>query len=216
MNNKPKFSLNVDDFLQKDLIVFNNPVLIQGIAITPVVSAAVSLKSALALSLAVLILIVPTRFIGDLLFNKMPNWLRPMLYAIMAAALYIPANITVLSIFGSMPLTLALYMPLLVVDTITLSRSEISAKEGALRAGHNGVMTSVGFALIACCVGSFREILGAGKIFGVKLFESAPMPFLSTVGGGLIILALLAALFQSIVALYRAAHPSVEEVGDDV
>jgi len=212
---KHRLSLPVEEFLNRDLIFFNNPVLIQGLALTPVVAACNTLANALALSVAAVILVVPSRLIGDALCGRMPGWLRPPLYAFLAAALYLPAYLAVTSLFQSPALSLLLYLPLLTVDTLVLSRSEIPVREGALLALRNGLFTCIGFAIVACTVGAVREFLSRGALFGVKLLAAPPSRFAGTVGGGLILTALLAALFQSVNAAYRTAHAQPEEVEQD-
>ncbi len=212
---KARLAMNVDEYLRRDLVIFNNPVLIGGLAVTPIVAAATTLQNALALCVAVLILVVPTRILGDLVGRHVPMWLRPMLYAFTGAALYIPAYFAVSLLFGEPTMTLAFYLPLLAVDTIVLSRSEIKAREGLLTALRNGVLTSVGFALVACVFGAVREILSQGRLMGIKLLEEAPFRLADTVGGGLILTAVAAALFQTLSAAYRNAHPETAVSGED-
>ncbi len=204
---KARLAMNIDEYLRRDLIIFNNPVLIGGLAVTPVVAAATTLQNALALCVAVLILVVPTRVLGDLVSKRVPMWLRPMLYAFTGAVLYIPAHLAVTLLFGTPNVTLGMYLPLLAVDTIVLSRSEIKVREGVLTALRNGTLTSLGFALTACTFGAVREILSQGRIMGIKIIDSSPLKFAGTVGGGLILTAVAAALFQSMSAAYRNAHP---------
>ena len=94
---KTSIALPLDEAIRRDQLFLNNPVLIQGRALTPVVAAATSLKNAVVLSVVAILLITPVRLLGDLLYERVPVRLRAMTYAIFAAILFIPAAIIVQS-----------------------------------------------------------------------------------------------------------------------
>ncbi|MEG2233870.1 MAG: Rnf-Nqr domain containing protein [Oscillospiraceae bacterium] len=199
-------ALPLDAAMRRDLIFFNNPVLMQGLALTPAIAASTTLKNAVVLSLAVLILITPVRVIGDLLYHSVPSRLRMMTYAIIAAALYIPAALVISMIFGPDAHRPGMFLPLLVVDGVMLSRAEIPSREGVGYAVRNGLMTSVGVSLVLIIVGALRELLGDGKLWENQIFANAPLKIAATVAGGFIIVALLSAAVQAIANRYKRAR----------
>lgn len=189
--------------MRHNLILFNNPVLIQGLALTPVVAAAVSLRVACILSFVAIVLIVPTRVAGDLLIGHVAKNLRPMIYALISSLCFIPALMLAELLFGQAVRGPENYLVLLVTDGIVLSRSEIPAREGIGKALGNGILTALGFSMVLCLVGTIRELLSIGKIWGVTLLENIHIPITSTIFGGLLIIALLSALLQWVGALYK-------------
>ena len=68
--------------------------------------------------------------------------------------------------------SLGLYLPLIVVNCIILARAEsFASKNGVLASAADGLFMGIGFTLALTIMGAFREILGAGSIFGVHLWD---------------------------------------------
>jgi electron transport complex protein RnfE len=203
MKKNAKIALTLDEAMRRDLVLFNNPVLIQGLALTPVVAATSTLKNAVILSLVAFILIVPTRVVGDLLVGYVPRNLRMMIYALTAAVCYMPALLVVTAIFGTDVAAVGSFVPMMVVDGIVLSRAEIQAREGPLRALRNGALTALGLSLVMLGVGLIRELMGSGRIWGQQVLPGGYIPIAATVAGGFILVALLSALVQWISVLHK-------------
>ena len=202
---RAKITLTLDEAMRRNLFFFSNPVLIQGLALTPVAAAAVSLKVAVMLSVVAFVLIIPTRLLGDLLIGLVAKNLRPLVYAVISAGCFIPALMLVSFLFGTDARGPENYLALLVVDGIVLSRSEIQVREGFGKALKNGFLTAFGFSMVLVLVGSLREILADGKIYGYTLTGRGAFPIASTIAGGFIVVALLSALLQWAGAVYKRA-----------
>lgn len=200
--------------MRRNLLFFNNPVLVQGLALTPVVAATTSLKSAVILSVIAVVLIVPTRFVGELTVGIVPRNLRTMVYAIVAALCYVPALMLATYLFGTdVGAYGGNFVPMLVADGIVLSRAEIPVREGVGGALRNGFFTALGTSVVMVLVGITRELLSTGKIWGVAVVEKGPLAIAGTVAGGFMLVALLAALLQWFEALYKRSR--MGGVGDD-
>jgi len=64
---------------------------------------------------------------------------------------------------------LGIFIPLIVVNCIVLGRAEaFASKNNILSSLVDGLGMGVGFTLLLTVLGSIREILGAGSIFGYK------------------------------------------------
>ncbi len=223
---RAKITLTLDEAMRRDLLLFNNPVLIQGLALTPVIAAATTLKNAVVLALVAFILIVPTRIVGDLLIGYVPKNLRALLYSIVSALLYIPALLLVVFLFKADAAGPGGYLPLLIVDGIVLSRTEIQAREGTAKAIRNGIFTAFGAGVVLVIVGLLREFLTSGTIWGVPLLPKAiaavqagasiptVFPIAGTVAGGFILVALLSAFLQWAGASYKRANAGVKKSND--
>lgn len=197
--------LSTEERLRKDLVFINNPVLVEGLALAPVIAAAVTLRNALMLSIMVFVLLIPTRFIGNLLIGFIPQRLRAMVYAILASILYIPGLMLLTRIFDVRIANLGIYLPMLVVDSIIIARTEIPQRESIGGSLKNGFLTAFGFALAVILTGVMREILGVGEILGIEIFPIAPLPIFSTTAGGFIIVAMLCAVVQAFSSVMKRA-----------
>lgn len=98
---------------------------------------------------------------------------------------------------------LGIYLPMLVVDSIIISRTEIPQRESVGASLKNGILTGIGFTFAVLITGALREMLGAGRIWGMELFPAAPVPIMATTAGGFIIVALLAAVLQSLTSIAK-------------
>ena len=69
---------------------------------------------------------------------------------------------------------LGVFVPLIVVNCIILGRAEAFAyKNPILGSILDGVGMSIGFTLALGSIGVIREILGAGAVLGIELFDPA-------------------------------------------
>ncbi len=74
---------------------------------------------------------------------------------------------------------LGLFIPLIVVNCIILGRAEAFAySNNVFNSLLDGLGMGIGFSLSLTLLGSVREILGAGSIFGITLFGASFKPVL--------------------------------------
>lgn len=67
---------------------------------------------------------------------------------------------------------LGVFVPLIVVNCIILGRAEAFAyRNPILNSVLDGVGMSIGFGLALVSIGVVRELLGAGSVFGITLFN---------------------------------------------
>lgn len=207
-----RVSLPLNEAIKHDLIFFNNPILIQGLALTPAIAATTSLRNAVIMSLAVFMLVIPTRIISEALLTllaRLPR-IRAVVYVVVSAAVYVPASFLLNGLFGTAIADVGILLPLLCVDGLVISRAEIPTRESFLKSLQNGFFTSVGASLVLIVLGAVREILGSGKLYGYPLFESGALGAAGTIAGGLIFTALFAALFQAAAGIYKRERFIVE------
>ncbi len=70
--------------------------------------------------------------------------------------------------------SLGLYIPLIVVNCIILGRAEsYASKNPAIPSIFDGVGMGLGFTIGLTLIGMFREILGAGQLFGAQVLPLA-------------------------------------------
>lgn len=67
--------------------------------------------------------------------------------------------------------SLGIFIPLIVVNCIVLGRAEaFAAKNNVFKSALDGLGMGLGFTMALTMLGSVREILGTGKVFGLTLY----------------------------------------------
>jgi len=212
---QPKLVLPVNEAMKRDVLLFNNPILIQGLALTPAVAVTTTVKSAVIISLLFLLVGPVSRVIAEQLCRRTPPKMRAMAYALVCAVAYIPAYFVLNFLFGVDLMLLGVYLPMAVLDGLLVSRSEFVGRESAGVAFVNGLMTALGAALALLLTGTLRELLSAGTFYGVRIFQNGLIPAADTVAGGMMCVAVLAALFQSLAGLYKQHRYREEDERND-
>ena len=189
---------------RRDRIFLNNPVIMQGLGLAPIIVAATTLKNAFMLSVAVIPLLVLTRVIAAVLARATYFRFRGLTYSVTSAVVYIGVYFMMSVLFSPADLSLlGLYLPLLVVDPIVLKRYERPQKELVSTALSKGVITALGYALTICLMGALREFLGAGSVYGYLLLEAAPFPMAAMPAGAFVLLSVVMAAWRGVVYAIR-------------
>ncbi len=201
---------NPDKYAHHDRVFLNNPVVMQGMGLAPLVVLATSGKNAVMLAVAVLLLLTPSRLLACLLSRAVPlrdeqpaaeeleKKLLPrgLIYCGSAAVVYLGMYPLLNHLFGVDLLSLGIYLPLLTIEPLLIYRFG-RVQERPRKAISKGLRITVGYALILLLVGCVREFLAQGSLFGVALSIRAPLPMASMPAGGFIVLGVLCAVWRA-------------------
>lgn len=183
--------------VKRDRILLNNPVVMQGLGLAPLVVAAINVKNATMLAVAVALLLTPTRVIAAFLSRFSYFRFRGLTYTVTSAVVYAGVLWIMEHLFTSADITLlGLYLPLLVADPIILKRYERPQRERIRTAFRKGVITTAGYVLAMYVTAILREFLGTGVLFGFTLTKTPLFPMAQLPSGGFILLALMIALWR--------------------
>lgn len=199
-----------EKFAHHDRVFKNNPVVMQGMGLAPLVVLATSGKNAVMLAVAVLLLLTPSRLLACLLSRAVPlrdeqpaaeeleKKLLPrgLIYCGSAAVVYLGMYPLLNHLFGVDLLSLGVYLPLLTIEPLLIYRFG-RVQERPRKAISKGLRITVGYALILLLVGCVREFLAQGSLFGVALSIRAPLPMASMPAGGFIVLGVLCAVWRA-------------------
>ena len=95
--------------------------------------------------------------------------------------------------------SLGIFIPLIVVNCIILGRAEaFASKNNVINSLFDGIGIGLGFTIALTLLGSLREILGAGSIFGVNLWKGDGMLLFILPPGAFIVLGYLIAIVNNI------------------
>ena len=222
-----------EKFAHHDRVFKNNPVVMQGMGLAPLVVLATTGRNALMLAAAVALLLTPSRMLACLLSrwcplrdeSPAPEELekkllpRALLYSGSAAVVYLAAYPILNAVFGTDLLTLGIYLPMLIVEPLLTYRFG-RVQETMNKAVSKGLRITLGYALILLLLGCVREWLAYGSVFGVTLSRSI-LPMASMPAGGFIVLGVLCAVWRALARKqreylkneargYLAVHPNKE------
>lgn len=222
-----------EKFAHHDRVFKNNPVVMQGMGLAPLVVLATTGRNALMLAAAVALLLTPSRMLACLLSrwcslrdeSPAPEELekkllpRALLYSGSAAVVYLAAYPILNAAFGTDLLTLGIYLPMLIVEPLLTYRFG-RVQETMNKAVSKGLRITLGYALILLLLGCVREWLAYGSVFGVTLSRSI-LPMASMPAGGFIVLGVLCAVWRALARKqreylkneargYLAVHPNKE------
>ena len=204
-------------FAHHDRVFLNNPVVMQGMGLAPLVVVATSGQNALMLAAAVTLLLVPSRVLACLLSrlaplhdeDPAPQELqkkllpRALVYSLSAAAVYLIAYPILNAAFGTGLLSLGIYLPMLVVEPLLTYRFG-RVQETMHKAVSKGLRITVGYALLLVLLGCVRECLALGTVFGTPVGSRAVLPMASMPAGGFIVLGVLCAVWRALASRRKA------------
>ena len=204
-----------DRFAHHDRVFLNNPVVMQGMGLAPLVVLATTAHNGVMLAAAVTLLLVPSRVLACLLSrlfplnseNPAPEELqkkllpRALVYSLSAAVVYLVAYPILNAVFGTSLLTLGIYLPLLVVEPLLTYRFG-RVQETMKKAVSKGIRITVGYGLLLLLLGCVREWLSAGTVFGHVLSRPV-LPMASMPAGGFIVLGVLCAVWRTLARKYK-------------
>lgn len=207
MNTKKAVYLseNMTRIARRDRIFLNNPVIMQGMGLAPLVVAATNGMNALMLSVAVLFLLTPTRVVAAMICRTGRGQLRALVYCFTSSILYIAVYFALRAIFDVEILQLGVYLPMLVVEPLIIKRYERLQPEKITVALKKGIRTSLGYVLVLMLMGCMREIMAVTALFGTVLpkLKFPLLPMANLPAGGFILLGVVCALWRGGVRAYK-------------
>ena len=203
-------------FAHHDRVFLNNPVVMQGMGLAPLVVLATSGQNAVMLAAAVALLLVPSRVLACLMSRLVPLYdedpapetlqkkllPRALVYGFSTAVVYLAVYPILNMLFGTGLLSLGIYLPMLTVEPLLTYRFG-RVQETVRKAVSKGLRITVGYALLLVLLGCVREWLSAGTVFGVAVGRRAVLPMAGMPAGGFIVLGVLCAVWRALASKRR-------------
>lgn len=182
-----------------DGIWTKNTVALSGLVIAPVVFSATTVKNALAIMFVFSSVTLFTILIASFIPRSIVYTIRIILYTLIASLVYVPIISMALQLFPNEVEKVGIMMPLLIANSLILTRTETRFfRESKRRMIADVVSHILGFDLVIIVFAFIREFFGTGmindKLMGVKF----TLPALVYPFAGFILLGLLAALIRAI------------------
>lgn len=184
--------------IAKDGIITSNPVLKLVLGTCPTLALTTMAMNGIYMGLAVTFVLIFSNLIISLLRNIIPSTVRIPAFVLIIATFVTILRLVLDYFLPSLNNVLGLYLPLIVVNCIILARAEsFASKNGPLYSVADGLFMGIGFMLSLTLMGAFREVLGNGSIFGIKLWNFS-IGFFSSSAGSFFTFAIFIAMFSFI------------------
>jgi electron transport complex protein RnfE len=147
-----------------------NPVFVLLLGMCPTLGVTNSAINGLAMGLATTTVLLGSNMVIAAIKNLIPDKVRIPAYIVVIASFVTVIDLMMAAKLPSLHEQLGLFIPLIVVNCIILGRAEaFASKNGVLESLFDGLGMGLGFAMALTMLGSVREILGNGSIFGLSL-----------------------------------------------
>ncbi|MCA9726645.1 MAG: electron transport complex subunit E [Candidatus Eisenbacteria bacterium] len=176
-----------------------NPIFVQVLGMCPTLAVTNTAINAIAMSTATFFVLVGSSILVSSLRNFIPKQVRISTYIIIIATFVTVADLTLEALAPTVHKALGAFISLIVVNCIILGRQEAFAARNTVRLSIADAMgMGGGFAIALTLLGSLREILGNGSLFGVSLFgdKFEPWVVMMLPPGGFLMLGLILLVFS--------------------
>ncbi len=174
-----------------------NPTFVLMLGMCPTLAVTSSASNGLGMGLTTTAVLALSNLFISLIRKIIPDKVRIPAFIVVVATFVTIVQMLLKAYLPALDESLGLYIPLIVVNCIILGRAEAFAyTNGPVISLFDGLGMGLGFTLGLTSIGIVRELIGAGKVFGLNIMPDAyePMAIFTLAPGAFFVLALLTAL----------------------
>lgn len=150
-----------------------NPIFVLFLGLCPTLGVTTSALNGFAMGMATLFVLILSNGIIALIKDLIPSKIRIPAYIIVIATLVTVLELVMKAYFQSLYAVLGIFIPLIVVNCIILGRAEsYASKNSVINSIFDAIGNGIGFTLSLVLIGTIRELLGSGKVFGLDIFKN--------------------------------------------
>ena len=164
-------------------IIKENPTFVMMLGMCPTLAVTTSAKNGIGMGLATMVILTASNLMISLLRKIIPDGVRMPAYIVVVASFVTIVDFLMEGFIPALYSALGIYIPLIVVNCIILSLFD-------------GIGMGLGFTVGLTLIGMFRELIGAGTLFGIQVMPSAyePVNIFIMAPGAFLVLAMLVAV----------------------
>lgn len=195
MNEKAKENKSI---IMKALLK-NNPILVSGMIVAPVIAFVDSFYDALTLIVSFSIITFFTLLLSSFIPHNIVYTVRIILYTLIGALVFVPTYIILNMIIPNEISAMGIYFPILITNSLILSKSEtMFLHESKLQMILDIIFTIIGYSVFVLIFGIIREIISYGELGGYLIPFSFVVDGVGKTYGGFILLGMLVAVYRMI------------------
>jgi len=157
-----------------DPLIDNNPITLQVLGVCSALAVTTNLTAALIMSIALTTVTAFSSAFISSIRNHIPSSIRIIVQMTIIASLVIVVDQLLKAYAYEASKQLSVFVGLIITNCIVLGRAEAFAmKNPPVTSFFDGIGNGLGYSLVLKTVGFFRELLGAGKLFGHQVIPVA-------------------------------------------
>lgn len=174
-------------------IIKENPTFVLMLGMCPTLAVTTSAKNGFGMGMTTMVILALSNLMISLLRKIIPDRVRMPAYIVVVASFVTIVQFLLQGFIPSLYESLGIYIPLIVVNCIILGRAEAYAsKNGPVSSLFDGIGMGLGFTVGLTSIGIVRELLGAGKIFGLEILPGGATIFILAPGAFFVLSVLVA------------------------
>ncbi|QEW06501.1 NADH:ubiquinone reductase (Na(+)-transporting) subunit D [Nitrincola iocasae] len=151
----------------------NNPIALQVLGVCSALAVTTNMNNAVVMTLAVMMVTAFSNLFISLIRSQIPSNIRIIVQMTIIASLVIVVDQVLKAVAYDVSKQLSVFVGLIITNCIVLGRAEAFAmKNPPLPSFIDGLGNGLGYGFVLLFVAFFRELLGAGSLFG---FEILPL-----------------------------------------
>lgn len=153
-------------------ILPSNPVLVLLLGMCATLGTTSSALNGLMMGISTGLVLICSNTVISSIKNVVPDKVRIPVFIVVIATFVTVLQLAISAWAPALNESLGLFIPLIVVNCILLGRAEaFASRNGVWASALDGLGCGIGFTLALTILGSIRELLGAGSIFGMQLYN---------------------------------------------
>ncbi|OWV29947.1 NADH:ubiquinone reductase (Na(+)-transporting) subunit D [Halomonas campaniensis] len=151
----------------------NNPIALQILGICSALAVTTSMSVSLVMALAVIFVTAFSNLFVSLIRNHIPSSIRIIVQMTIIASLVIVVDQILKAYAYEMSKQLSVFVGLIITNCIVMGRAEGFAMSNTPGMSFlDGIGNGLGYGFVLMVVGFFRELLGAGSVFGITILQT--------------------------------------------
>ncbi|MBV1875736.1 MAG: NADH:ubiquinone reductase (Na(+)-transporting) subunit D [Cycloclasticus sp.] len=156
-----------------DPLVDNNPIGLQVLGVCSALAVTTNLGTALVMSLALTSVTAFSNLSISMIRNHVPSAIRIIVQMTIIASLVIVVDQVLKAYVYDLSKQLSVFVGLIITNCIVMGRAEAFAMKNPPGVSFlDGIGNGLGYSIVLMFVGTFRELFGSGKLFGVEILST--------------------------------------------
>ena len=196
-------------------IIKENPTFVLTLGMCPTLAVTTSAINGLGMGLTTAAVLALSNLFISVLRKVIPDKVRIPAFIVIVASFVTMIQLLLEAYLPSLNASLGIYIPLIVVNCIILGRAESYAYHNPPVASFfDGVGMGLGFTIALTLLGIFREFIGSGTFFGIRVFpEEYGVTIFVLAPGAFFVLAALVAVQNYVKDKLAAKGKDVSKIG---
>jgi len=149
----------------------SNPVLVLLLGMCATLGTTSSAINGLMMGVSTMLVLICSNSAVSMIKRLVPDKVRIPVFIVVIASFVTVLQLSISAWAPSLNESLGLFIPLIVVNCILLGRAEAYASRHSVAdSALDGLGCGLGFTLALTILGSIRELLGAGSLFGCRIY----------------------------------------------